>query len=91
MYAETEHTVSVQEINNHPDHSQAVINPLNNNSISDAETLSPIAPPTLVSDTKAAVQHVGVQTFPCTLGEPHTPQIQPVQTGVLHAVPDQVC
>ena len=83
----------MQEVNNHPDHSQAVVNPLNNDSISDAETLSPTASPTLVSDIKAAVQHIaiGVQTFPCAFGEPHIPQIEPVPTGVLHTVPDQVC
>ena len=81
----------MQEVNNHPSHSQAVANPLNDDSISDAETLMPTVPPTLVSEVKATVQHISVQMFPSTLGEPHIPQIQPVQTGVLHTVPNQVC
>ena len=81
----------MQEVNNHPDHSQAVAHPLNNGSISYTETLLPTSPPTLVSEVKTEMQNVGAQMFTCTLGELHIPQIHPAPTGVLHAVPSQVC
>ena len=80
----------MQEVN-HPDHNQEAVNSLNNDSISDTETLLPTLQPTLASEVKAADQHLSVQMFSSALGEPSIPKFQPVQTGVLHTIPNQVC
>ena len=92
MYTGGEEVGTVQEGNDHPNHSQLTYHS-NAGSTSDTENLLPAVLPALASEVKSTVQQISLQMFTSTLGEPDGPlnhSDESMQIGALHATPDQV-